>query len=195
MIEINNIRGFIFDLDGTLVSSKLNFALIRKQINCPADQDLLTFIANIGCDIEKANALAHVHQHELDDAYDAIMLPGVATLLDTLHQKGIPTAIVTRNFKQAAEIKMRNNQINISTLITRDDAPAKPDPTALIQLAHQWQIPTQELIYVGDYVYDIDAAINANMRSCLYVEGNLPHYAHKADMVVYHFDQLTEKLR
>lgn len=194
MIEINKIRGFIFDLDGTLVSSKLNFALIRKQINCPADQDLLTFIANIECQQQQAAALANVHKHELEDAHDAVLLPGVFELLTSLEQKGLPTAIVTRNYREAAQIKMANNQINIGTLITRDDAPAKPDPTALLQLASQWQIPTQELIYVGDYLYDIDAAINANMRSCLYVETDLPHYAHKADVVINHFDQLTEKL-
>ena len=194
MIEINKIRGFIFDLDGTLVSSKLNFRQIRQEIACPADQDLLTFIANIECQQRQAAALANVHKHELEDAHDAVILPGVLELLTSLEQKGLPTAIVTRNYRQAAQIKMRNNQIKIDTLITRDDAPAKPDPTALLQLASQWKIPTLELIYVGDYLYDIDAAINANMRSCLYVEGDLPDYAHKADVVINHFKQLTDKL-
>ncbi|OUL58035.1 HAD family hydrolase [Pseudoalteromonas ulvae] len=194
MIDISKIRGFIFDLDGTLVSSKLNFSLIKKQISCPANQDLLTFIANIECQQQQAAALANVHKHELEDAHDAVILPGVLELLTSLEQKGLPTAIVTRNYRQAAQIKMRNNQIKIDTLITRDDAPAKPDPSALLQLASQWQIPTQELIYVGDYLYDIDAAINANMRSCLYAEGDLPDYAHKADVVINHFKQLTDKL-
>ena len=35
-IHDNNIRGVIFDLDGTLVSSELDFSLIKAQVGCPA---------------------------------------------------------------------------------------------------------------------------------------------------------------
>lgn len=40
--QIEAIKGVIFDLDGTLVSSELNFSLIKAQVGCPADQDLLS---------------------------------------------------------------------------------------------------------------------------------------------------------
>ena len=45
--QIEAIKGVIFDLDGTLVSSELNFSLIKAQVGCPAEQDLLDYIEQL----------------------------------------------------------------------------------------------------------------------------------------------------
>jgi len=49
-------------------------------------------------------------------------------------------------------------------VLTRECAPAKPDPTALLMIAEQWQIAPTQCLYVGDYIYDQLAAEKAGMR-------------------------------
>jgi len=49
-------------------------------------------------------------------------------------------------------------------VLTREDAPAKPDPTALLMVANTWQLRPEDCLYVGDFIYDQQAAENAGMR-------------------------------
>ena len=85
-------------------------------------------------------------------------------MVDAVIKADLPVAIVTRNCKQATALKISNNQIPISTVLTRECAPAKPDPTALLMIAGQWQIAPAHILYVGDYIYDQQAAENAGMQ-------------------------------
>lgn len=78
----------------------------------------------------------------------------------------------------------------IQTVLTRSDAPAKPDPSALNAIATLWGMEQQHILYVGDYLYDIQAAHNANMRACLYAPSDIPAYANQADYIVKHFSEL-----
>ncbi|MGB2427452.1 MAG: HAD family hydrolase [Alteromonas sp.] len=164
MIDIRSAQGVIFDLDGTLVESNLDFAEIRRAIGCPTGVDVLKYIAELPSLHTQSQAHQVVLQHELDDAQDAAWLSGAKDFVEKLHAQDVPMAIVTRNCQAATQIKMENNSIPIDIVLTREDAPAKPDPTALLMIAQRWQIPCEQLLYVGDYIYDEQAAANANMQ-------------------------------
>ncbi|MDN3379516.1 MULTISPECIES: HAD family hydrolase [unclassified Pseudoalteromonas] len=187
----DSIKGVIFDLDGTLVSSELDFTLIKAQLGCPDEQDLLSHIAGLPSPYMREEAMNIVHQHELIDAQHASLLPGVANTVAHLKKIGIPMAIVTRNYDRAAALKLKNNPLPIQTVLTRSDAPPKPDPSALNAIATLWQLEQSNLLYVGDYLYDIQAAQNANMRSCLYAPDKVPEYAEQADYILHHFNELA----
>lgn len=189
--QVEAIHGVIFDLDGTLVSSELDFSLIKAQIGCPDNEDLLDFIAQLPSPYMREEAMNIVHQHELLDAQHATLLPGVSEAIALLNERNIPMAIVTRNFDKAAALKLKNNPLPISTVLTRSDAPAKPDPSALNAIATLWNISANNLLYVGDYLYDIQAAHNANMRACLYAPNETPPYADQADYVLHDFYDLV----
>ena len=191
---MQNIKGVIFDLDGTLVSSQLDFKWLRQQVNCPPGEDILAFTATLKDPYLKDRAHSIIEQHELDDAHQASWIPGAKSFVESLNKLNYPMAIVTRNFQQAAQIKIRNNAMPITRIITREEAPAKPDPTALLQIASEWRLKPEQVMYVGDFRYDVEAANNAGMRSCLYAPDELPGYAHQADQVIRHFDELTERL-
>lgn len=190
--QVEAIRGVIFDLDGTLVSSELDFSLIKAQIGCPIEHDLLNFIAQLPSPYMREEAMNIVHQHELFDAQTATVLPGVNEAVAQLKAKNIPMAIVTRNFNKAAAIKLKNNPLPITTVLTRTDAPAKPDPSALNSISTLWDISPKNLLYVGDYLYDIQAAHNANMRACLYAPQSSPTYASQADYIMHEFSELVD---
>lgn len=188
------IQGVIFDLDGTLLSSDLNFQLLRELTGCPAGGDILAHIDSLECEQQKQQAHDIVREHEMKDAERSHWLPGAREMVHGLKQHGFQMAIVTRNISEAAKLKMSHNQVPIELVLSREDAPAKPDPTALLQIARGWQLPVEQIIYVGDFRYDVEAANNAGMVSCLYAPGAMPDYASQADMMVTHFDHLTEQL-
>ena len=185
----NQLKGVIFDMDGTLFSSQLDFALIRKQLDCHPDEDILEFVAR-----QHKEQQQYAHQvildHELADAQQATLLPEVESAILALQERGIPMAIVTRNCQQATQIKVARNPLPIELILTRDDAPAKPDPSALLHIAKHWELQPQQLVYVGDYKYDIQAAHNASMHACLYAPQGIPDYGHQADFVIECFSEL-----
>ena len=167
MLDLSQIHGVIFDLDGTLVESSLDFTKMRDDVGCPQNEDILAYLETLNCEQTRQKAEAVILAHELEDAENAKLLEIGETMLNQVAQANLPTAIVTRNCRQATKTKLSNNNIDIELVITREDAPAKPDPTALLQIAKQWDIAPKNLLYVGDYIYDKQAAENAEMQCFL----------------------------
>ena len=167
MIDFSDIEGVIFDLDGTLVESGLNFRDIRKKLGCPTGVDILTFVEEIEDAVQKDAAAAFIVEQELADAQGARWLSKGKALVEASQAEGVPMAIVTRNSRNASTIKIETNQIPITTVITREDAPAKPDPTALLQIAANWGLHPSRCLYVGDFDYDRIAAERAGMQFLL----------------------------
>lgn len=188
------IQGIIFDLDGTLVSSRLDFAYLKRELACPKHVDLLQHVNQLPAS-QKEDAHRFIYNHEMQDAEQSSWLPGAQKFVHDCQAKHIPMAIITRNMRDAAMLKIQHNNIPIDIVLTRDDAPPKPDPSGLLQVANEWKIHHKEIIYIGDFLYDIEAAINASMWSCLYAPKECPEYAHKADLVIQDFSELEHKIR
>ena len=184
----NKLSAVIFDLDDTLVSSSLDFTKIKKSLGCPLDVDLLDFV-NSKPKAQRDVIEPQLIGYEISEAMDSVKLDGADDLLALLHQLKLPMAIVTRNCREAALIKIENNNLNIPIVISREEHKAKPAPDALLFLADQWQIKPENILYVGDYLYDIQAAINANTMSCLVTHGKSLDYADLATLVV---NELTD---
>ncbi|QGX60435.1 HAD family hydrolase [Alteromonas mediterranea] len=163
-VDLTGVKGVIFDLDGTLVESSLNFTKMRDDVGCPHDQDILTFVDALSCVRTKADAHNAILRHELEDAQNAKWLEIGKAMVEKVQAHNLPMAIVTRNCRQATAIKVANNGIPIDYVLTREDAPAKPDPTALLMVANTWQLQPEDCLYVGDFIYDQQAAENAGMK-------------------------------
>ncbi|GGW78262.1 HAD family hydrolase [Alteromonas halophila] len=163
-MNLDGVHGVIFDLDGTLVESRLDFVKMRADVGCPPDDDILGFVEGLTCLTTQAQARQVILQHELDDAQTSRWLTNGKAMVEKAQDAGLPMAIVTRNCQQATRIKIHNNQIPIDTILTREDAPPKPDPTALLMVAKQWNLHPRHCLYVGDFIYDRHAAENAGMQ-------------------------------
>lgn len=194
MSYAHKIRGIIFDLDGTLLTSSLDFNRMRREVGCPEGSDILGHVDSLPCDKARSSAHAVIRQHELTDAEHSEWIPGARSLVNSLAENLRPMAIVTRNIADAARTKMLRNKVPIDLVLSREDAPAKPDPTALLQIAAQWRLLPEQIMYVGDYLYDVQAANNAGMTSCLYAPGNIPDYADQADLVISDYPYLQRLL-
>lgn len=188
---LEKIKAVVFDLDNTLVSSDLDFALIRQQLGCGKELGILEFIEQLPV-AQQQQATDKVIAHELSDAYSATVLEGCHELLQNIAKSTLKTAILTRNCRAAAEIKIRNNYIDIPLVLTREDYPAKPAPDALLYLSEHWQIAPQHILYVGDYLYDVQIAKNAKANSCLVTFGRSLDFAHMANITVKDLRELNQ---
>lgn len=195
-ISLHPIKAILFDLDGTLVHSALDFKQIRKDINCPEDLDLLSYVDELP-PVEKFKAEEIIRLHELNDAHAAEVIKGAPCLLERLEVLGLKTAIVTRNSQVATQIKIQRSGLKVQQILTREDAPAKPSPEGLLHFSRLWNLTPRDCIYVGDFLYDLQAANNAQMHACLYLQDSgpsLPDYANLADFICRDFDHFEKNL-
>ncbi|GAA0786460.1 HAD family hydrolase [Marinobacterium sediminicola] len=190
---MKQVQGVIFDLDGTLVSSSLDFKAIKQEIDCPPEADVLTFLETLP-EHKQLEAMAIIHRHEVQDAQQCEWLPGAQEFVNTCIKHSIPMAIVTRNSLHSSRVKIKRNAIPIERVITRENSKPKPDPTALLQIADDFALPAHSILMVGDYRYDLEAGRNANMKSCLINYTTLPDYSHLADYTFEHFGLLHQAM-
>ncbi|MEW6998729.1 HAD family hydrolase [Colwelliaceae bacterium BS250] len=186
----NNLLGVIFDLDNTLVSSSLDFNKIKDSLGCPKEKDILDYVDSLPKE-HQIQARLQLFDYEMADAHDARKLAGTDELLALLSSLGIPCAINTRNCQQAALLKLQNNGIEIPLLLTREEHKAKPAPDSVLYVAKYWQQNTNNLLFVGDHLYDLQTAQNANTMSCLLTYGRTLGYASLANLVVKDLTELS----
>lgn len=194
-VVLTNVTAVLFDLDGTLIDSGLNFQILRSKLGWPAGVDLLAYLAELPSAKQRAEAERAIHDFEMAGAASSTWMPGAQALLEALAEAGIATGIVTRNTRAAFDVCRQRLSIPPIDVITREDAPAKPDPTGLLNLAAKFSVLPENAIYVGDYIYDLQAATAAAMRSCLYDPNGTAGFADQADMTIRHFDELTIALK
>lgn len=192
--DAKQLRAIVFDLDNTLVSSNIDFQWLRSQIGCPQHIDLLSYSRQIACPEKRASVQQQILSHEIEDAQSSHPMPGCNMLLDYIERRSMYTAIITRNCQQAAQIKSNHNQLGIARIISREHYPPKPSPEALLALTNEWQIAPSALLYVGDHLYDLEAAANANMPSCLVTHGKKSPFSSYASVEVNHLNDLIRLL-
>ena len=186
------LQGIIFDMDGTLVDSGLDFDAIRRDIGLPEKHPILEGVEAIPEGPERDRALEILHRHEYDGALRATPFPGVAELLDRLEQLELRRGVLTRNSRVSANTTLDRLGWQFDTVLTREDAPAKPDPTGVLAICRDWNLAPLDVLFVGDYLFDLQAGHNAGTRAVLFAPGPMPAWSDEADWVVKEFDELGE---
>ena len=181
------IRGVIFDLDGTLVDSGLDFPLIRREMGLPVGMPILEGLAEIPPGERLDECLRVLNRHERAAAERATLMPGAGELLDSLTARNIAQAVLTRNSRLCSSRMLQRLGMTIPCVLTREDAPPKPDPAGLLKICSIWQAHVAEVIFMGDYLHDINCGRNAGMRTILFAPNETPHYSLLADFCVSSF--------
>jgi HAD superfamily hydrolase (TIGR01509 family) len=186
-------RGIIFDLDGTLVDSRLDFAAMRRDLGLPARTPILEALATVTDPAERARLDAIVLRHELEGAERATLMPGVDRLWSEIARRDLRTAIFTRNARAVTEHTLARVGLTVDLIVAREDAPPKPDPAGLHAICAAWSLAAEEVIFVGDYLYDLDAGRNAGIRTILFTP-EPPDFEHEADATIAAMLTLIEHL-
>lgn len=186
-VERPPLHGMIFDLDGTLVDSGLDFDAIRCEMGLPAGTPILEHLDRISAGPEKDRMLEVLHRHEQAGAIGAVLYDGVGEFLDWLDQRGISRAVLTRNSRSSTQIVLDRLGLQFDLALTREDAPPKPDPTGLLTICDVWKLRPAHVLFCGDYIFDLEAGSRAGTQTMLFAPHELPDFAHHADHVLRSF--------
>lgn len=187
------ISGIIFDLDGTLVDSGLDFDQMRREMGLPERMPILEGIAELAeADAERCRAI--LHAHEWAGCERATLLPGVPELLAELDARRLPVGIVTRNSRDVSLATLDRLGVRYDGLLTRDDGPIKPDPWPVTTLCRRFGLSPPEVAMIGDFRFDVLSGKAAGTRTVLLAGCDPAAYSNEegADLVLASLRQWRE---
>jgi HAD superfamily hydrolase (TIGR01509 family) len=184
------VRGIIFDLDGTLVDSALDFDAMRREMRLAAGLPLLEALAEMPPD-EAARCREILHRHERAGGERAVLMPGVVDFLARLDAAGVRRAVWTRNSRQVALDTLERLALTFERVVAREDAPAKPDQSAVAEICRHWRLDSRQLAVIGDYVFDLEAGRRAGTHTVLYTAGLPAHQCEGHEIADFHLPCFT----
>ena len=128
------IRAVVYDLDGTLVDSGLDFPAIRREMALPVGVPILEALAEIPPGERLDDCLRILDRHECEAAERATLMPGAAELVANLAARDIPQAIFTRNSRRCSTRMLERVGLRFRWVLCREDGPPKPHPAGLLKL-------------------------------------------------------------
>jgi HAD superfamily hydrolase (TIGR01509 family) len=188
-LPIVTVRGVVYDLDGTLVDSGLDFPAMRREMALPEGVPILEALAEIPPGERLDACLRVLARHEDEGAERATLMAGAGELVAHVASQNIPQAIFTRNSRRCATRMLKRVGLEFPWVVCREDGPPKPHPAGLLKLCEVWKANPADVLFVGDYLHDINAGRAAGVRTVLFASGELPHYAPLADFCISSFDE------
>jgi phosphoglycolate phosphatase len=175
----------IFDLDGTLIDSRLDVTAAFNRVLAsrgipPADEQRVASYIGTGVRpllTELATAYGHIDMTsifaEFDEIYANCLLdntrlyPGIENVLNAYN--AVPKIVLTNKFQRFVEPILAGLGIAhyFEYAFGREAFPAmKPDPLAVVLACKAGLIDPIDAIVIGDTATDIRAAKSAGARSC-----------------------------
>ncbi|MDH3453363.1 MAG: HAD family hydrolase [Gammaproteobacteria bacterium] len=186
-------RHWIFDMDGTLTHAVHDFDEIRARLGLPPGEPILEALARLPA--REAQPLwEQLDAIEVELARKATPQAGVDTLLATLHARGCKLGIVTRN--SFANVRETLGACGLQQFFPephikdRDSGAPKPQPDALLELIHHWQAARDDVVMVGDFLYDLQAGRAAGVATVYVDYARTAQWSDHADISVTQLDQL-----
>jgi phosphoglycolate phosphatase len=186
----NEIRGVIFDLDGTLIDSYqaiyLGFHHAYTQMGLsPMSYEQVKRVVGLGLDHtfrellgeERVSRGLLLFRKKYEEVFreNTRLLPDAREVLETLHDRGIRLAVATNKLGRfSREIFEHFEMEKLFTVIVGDgDVPQnKPDPEMLRLAMEKMGVEKERTIFVGDSVIDIQTGKNAGVRVFAVPAGN-----------------------
>lgn len=214
------IRAVLFDLDGTLVETSIDFTLMKREMlhlgeryGVPgsdlAGLDILAIVEAVyallvsrprASDAEtmRGEAYGILQRIELASCGQVDPIAGALELLYAVRNAGMKICIVTRNCRPAVELSLARTGVFYDALLTRDDVPkTKPHPDHLISALSPLGICPHEALMVGDHWMDVVAGRAAGTRTVGFLRSDRPDSffdEHAPDLVIRSLSELTSAL-
>ena len=185
-LKANNIRLFIFDLDGTLLdtlrdlAASVNYAMEQCHYPTHSIDKVCMMVGNGVATLIKravlegtseedtAKALDTFRKHYMKHSEDTTQpYGGILELLSTLKAQGKSIAVASNKFDAATKVlcdKYFPNLIDIA--LGENEAEGiskKPAPDMVLKAMNQLNVSPEECVYIGDSDVDIATAKNAGI--------------------------------
>lgn len=176
----------IFDLDDTLVHSRIDFdtlgrwvreQLIKRGVAQSDDEKLATMSVSQMLHLTEAfdrkmgtqhgvELWRKVEEAEMEGALRATVEDGAPEVLSKLKDQGFILCILTNNSRLVATTVLEKFSLDkyIDTVMTRDEVTVlKPDPEGLLRLKQKYRSEVDKMFFIGDNWIDGVAANRAGI--------------------------------
>jgi hydrogenase expression/formation protein HypE len=173
-------KAVMFDFDGTLTApGAIDFAVIKNAVGCPLDTPILEYIAALPDPDQQKSAYTALDEFEIEAARRSKANDGAESLLALLRTLGIPAGLISRNSLDSIKTSLDNFQGtslgDFDIVLTRDDpVEPKPSPEGIRVAAEKLGIKADQIVVVGDYLFDMQAGNQAGAVTVL-LETDPPH--------------------
>lgn len=214
------MKAVFFDLDGTLLDTAPDFALVVNQLRERHDYDHLPYAAirstvshgaraliELAFSLREGEPVFEQRRQELLDLYlnnlgeRTVLFPGLDNLLDWLERNDIPWGIVTNKPRAYTDpiLSAFGFTTRCRSVVCPDEvSQPKPHPEPLFLAAKQASCDPQQAVYIGDHRRDIEAGRAAGMKTIAagygYIDHNDPSESWSADFHVSEPEQLLPLL-
>lgn len=214
-------KGFIFDLDGTLLDSRqdiveaTNATILAMGGKALPEELIVSFVGTgvrplIYKSLEKAiqnfnpeKTLEYFSKYYLEHCTDhSVFFPGAETFLKKLQQANLRAAVLTNKPQDYTDKILKNlNCESYFQIVLGTEAgfPTKPSPDVFFHVLKNLKLQVEEVLFVGDTEVDYQTAQNAGCDVALYTQGftakeQLSTFANESCFLFEHFDQLKDHI-
>ncbi len=178
-------KAVIFDLDGTLLntiddlSNSVNYVLKKHNYPTFSVEEYKYKVGNgMKKLIERALPKSEKSEEKVEEILAEFMVyysehktdntapyKDIETLLITLKQKGIKTAVLTNKAHESAKPLISKYFPELFDVVCgqKQGVPTKPDPTSVFEVMKELDVSADECLYLGDSGVDMQTAENANI--------------------------------
>jgi phosphoglycolate phosphatase len=181
-----NIRAVIFDLDGTLLYTLADITrtintVLRRHGYPEHREEEYRGIVGYGLRESLRNALPQgvsdeglvdrlvdelVAEYDRTPVRETVPYAGIPELLDHLHKRNVPAAVLTNKRQSIAREVVRQVLAERTFSVVLGDGgafPRKPDPASALHIAAELGIGAEETLLLGDSAVDVETARAAGM--------------------------------
>ena len=185
---MTQVRGVIFDIDGTLVDSNdahahawveamaeqgynVSFETVRRLIGMGGDK-VLPQTLGITKESEVGKQISQCRKEIFRQRYLPYLraFPGALELLERMHKQELKLLIATSAELDEVQVLLQVIGPHVDALFAdiisaREARHSKPDPDVLAIALQRSGLSPQELVMIGDTPYDIEAAAKVEIKT------------------------------
>jgi len=152
-------------MDGTLTDDCLDFDEIKEEIGL-GDSPVLEVLPTLEPE-ERERIEKVLHRWEAEGAAACALAAGCVELLEWVRERGIKSALITRNNKRSIETVLERHGLSFEVRLSRDclNGKYKPDPEPLWHACERLGVDRADAWMVGDWKYDIEAGNAASIKT------------------------------
>jgi 2-phosphoglycolate phosphatase len=173
-------RAVLFDLDGTLLDSRLSIRETMNRVLAERGQPIFSkaelereigrplreILASKCADPAVVEAMAHRYREAYNESgwFTVRVYPGLEELVRGLRSRHRPVGIVTSKGQQETETLLVDlGLLGLFDAVVGDDdvRPLKPDPAPLVEACRRLGVPPEQAVMVGDTRFDVACAKGA----------------------------------
>lgn len=186
---IRGIKGIIFDLDGTLLDTRLDLShSVNYSLRMTNEKEVLLedVVRNTGNGIRRLvyDSLGNKEKIEealsyFNDYYSNHLMDytkpydGIIVLLNSLKQKGYKLAVVSNKKDELVQRLINHFFPDIFDYITgaKKNYKLKPEKDLIDLTLNNLNIKNDECVYIGDSLVDLNTALNSNLKHIICTYG------------------------